>query len=61
MIAHLRILGKLGYGSILGRVVMTVKWANTDISADHFTLVLAVLSLLCSLYLVYSKEISVYK
>lgn len=60
MIAHLSIIGKLRHDSILGRVVMKVKWAQTEISADHLTLVLDLLSVLSSLYLVYSKEISVY-
>lgn len=40
---------------------MKVKWAKTEISADHLTLVLDLLSVLCSLNFVYSKEISVYK
>lgn len=61
MIAHLSIIGKFGHGRILGRVVMKVKWAKTEISAEHLALVLALLSVLCSLYVVYAKETSVYK
>lgn len=61
MIAYLSIIGKFGHGSILGRVVMKVKWAETEISAEHLSLVLALFSVLCSLYLVYCKEISAYK
>lgn len=44
MIAHLSIIGKFGHGRILGRVVMKVKWAKTEISAGHLALVLALLS-----------------
>lgn len=40
---------------------MKEKWAKTEFSADHLTLVLALLSVLCSLYMAYFKEMSVYK
>lgn len=40
---------------------MKEKWAKTEISADHLSLVLALLSVLCSLHMAYFKEMSVYK
>lgn len=40
---------------------MKEKCAKTEFSADHLTLVLALLSVLCSLYMAYFKEMSVYK
>lgn len=48
-------------GSILGRVVMKEKWAKTETSADYLSLVLALLSVLCSFHMAYFKEMSVYK